>query len=324
MLVVDKPSGPTSHDIVAQARRHFQTRRVGHAGTLDPMASGVLVLLLGEATKLSDVATCNDKAYRAELSFGRATDSHDAEGNTTEERPETSDWIDAHALDVALDLERARVLQLPPAVSALKVAGQRAYRLARAGVIPKLEPRPVTVHALSLLSSGARHVELELLVGKGYYVRALARDLSTALGVPAHLSALRRTRSGSFGLDEAHPWPPTGPCAPLSLREVLPRLVPTLRLSDAGVQRARHGQLLTDADFLDPPADAHIVPDPAGLGVFAWTDAAGAPIALGQRNPEGFRVRRGFAAEMSTEMTSQRAGMSVTYVDFDNSRLHRS
>ncbi len=314
MLVVDKPSGPTSHDIVAQARRHFRTRRVGHAGTLDPMASGVLVLLLGEATKLSDVATCNDKTYRAELSFGRATDSHDAEGTTTEERPDSSSRIDAHALDVALDLERGRALQLPPAVSALKVAGQRAYRLARAGVVPKLEPRPVTVHSLSLLSFGARHIELELLVGKGYYVRALVRDLSAALGVPAHLSALRRTRSGSFGLDEAHPWPPAGPCAPLSLREVLPRLVPTLRLNDAGVQRARHGQLLTEADFLDPPAGAHIVADPAGLGVFAWTDAAGAPVALGHRYLEGFRVRRGFSAEASLAEEAQRAGMSVTYV----------
>jgi tRNA pseudouridine55 synthase len=298
ILIVDKPSGPTSHDIVAQARRHFGTRRVGHGGTLDPMATGVLVLLLGEATKLSDAAACSDKRYVAEVRFGRATDSHDAEGNTTEQREPSDGWIDAQSLSAALDMERARQQQTPPVVSALKVGGQRAYRLTRAGAAPVLAPRPVRVHSLELRAWDGLVAELELSVSKGYYVRALARDLATTLGVPAHLSRLRRTRSGNFGLDDAWAWPPGETCAPLALHEVLPRLLPTLRLNVTGVQRARHGLLLTGEDFLDAPPNLEDVPSrSAGLALFAWTDAAGAPIALGQREAGGYRVRRGFTAD---------------------------
>ncbi len=296
VLVVDKPSGPTSHDIVAQARRHFGTRRVGHAGTLDPMATGVLVLMLGEATKLSDVATGCDKKYFAELCFGRATDSHDADGNTTEERPETPGWLGEDRLQSALVAERTRRLQLPPSISALKVGGQRAYRLSRAGTPPELLPRPVVVHDLQLLAWSSRRASLELSVSKGYYVRALARDLAQALGVPAHLSQLKRLQSGTFTLAEACSWPPPAGQVPLPLAEALSRLLPMLRLTKSGVLRARRGQPLDAADFLDDPdGPGSVLPPAADPSVWAWTDPEGSPIALGQRSADGFRVQRGFA-----------------------------
>lgn len=291
--IVDKPSGPTSHDIVAAARRHLGTRRVGHAGTLDPMASGVLILLVGEATKLSDVATSEDKAYVTEVRFGRGTDSFDAEGQTTEQVALAETWLDAARLESVLDAERQRSSQVPPAISAVKVAGQRSYRLAREGRPPELAPRPVAVQALELLDWGADFVRLALRVSKGYYVRSLARDLGAALGAPAHLSRLRRVQSGGFRIEEAAAWPPTAPPALLSLRDALPRLLPTARLTGPGVVRARQGKTLTAADFLESSA-----PDGDGPGVtLAWTDAEGTPVALGRREGDVYRIRRGFVAD---------------------------
>ena len=291
--IVDKPSGPTSHDVVAAARRRLGTRRVGHAGTLDPMASGVLILLVGEATKLSDVATSEDKAYVTEVRFGRGTDSFDAEGQTTEQVPLAETWLDAARLAAALDAERQRSSQVPPAVSAVKVAGQRSYRLAREGRAPELAPRMVAVHALELLDWGAEFVRLALRVSKGYYVRSLARDLGAALGAPAHLSRLRRVQSGGFRIEEAAAWPPTTPPALLSLRDALPRLLPTARLTALGVARARQGKTLTESDFLEP-----LSPERAAVGVtLAWTDAEGTPVALGRREGDVYRVRRGFVAD---------------------------
>ena len=290
--IVDKPSGPTSHDIVAGARRKLGTRRVGHAGTLDPMASGVLVLLVGEATKLSDVATSEDKAYVTEVRFGRSTHSFDADGHTTEEAVLAEGWLDAARLSDALDAERQRQQQVPPAVSAIKVAGQRSYRLAREGVAAELSPRDVSVRSLELLDWGSEFARLALCVSKGYYVRSLARDLGSALGAPAHLSRLRRVRSGRFCIEEASAWPPTGAPALIPLRDALPRLLPTARLTAPGVARARQGKALSALDFLDPstlPTDAE--------STLAWTDAEGTPVALGRREGDVYRVRRGFAAD---------------------------
>jgi tRNA pseudouridine55 synthase len=300
ILVVDKPSGPTSHDIVAQARRVFGTPRVGHAGTLDPMATGVLILLIGEATKLSDVASCEDKAYSAEVRFGRATDSYDADGQTCEEHPPAPGWLSAAALQRALDAERQRTLQVPPVVSAIKIGGQRAYQLARAGTPPLLEPRPVRVHALEALAFDDASVELELHVTKGYFVRSLAHDLSKALGVPAHLGRLRRLRSGSFGIERACAWPPVSLPELIPLREALPQLLPTWRLTPLGVERARQGKTLSPAEFAEP------VPDPEAAlapSIVAWTDGAGTPVALGRPDGAVYRVKRGFAADMGADET---------------------
>jgi len=309
--VVDKPSGPTSHDVVAQARRFLGTRRIGHAGTLDPLATGVLVLLLGEATKLSDVATREDKSYRAGVQFGRTTLSHDAQGETIEERALAPGWLTPERLTAALDAERLRTQQEPPAVSALKVDGQRAYRLVRDGAAPLLEPRGVEVRSLTLLHherdpEGRDLLQIELSVSKGYYVRALARDLGSALGVPAHLSSLRRLSSGRFGVDEAQAWPPRGEPAIIPLREALPRLLPTRRLTAGGVARARQGKALSAEDF-QGSSDAV---EHAAAGVVAWTDAAGDPVALGRRDGDLYRVQRGFAAEASGATGAQTADLS--------------
>jgi tRNA pseudouridine55 synthase len=268
------------------------------------MATGVLVLLFGEATKLSDVATFTDKKYVAELCFGRSTDSHDADGKTTEERADGLAGFDEAALRAALAIEKQRELQQPPVVSALKVAGQRAYRLSRAGKPPELAARPMRVHSLELVAWSTRSASLELLVSKGYYVRALVRDIALTLGIPAHLSGLRRLQSGSFSLTEACSWPPSeqlGQLIPLPV--VLPRLLPTLRLTGDGILRARRGQTLTTADFLDAPEPGQTEGNsPPAPTLWAWTDRDGTPIALGQRHEKGFRVRRGFSADPHLEV----------------------
>jgi tRNA pseudouridine55 synthase len=312
LLVVDKPGGVTSHDVVAAARRVFGTRRVGHAGTLDPMATGVLVLLLGEATKVAEIATGADKTYQARVCFGRATDSYDADGRTTAEAPVPLGALDAARINAALEAERSRSMQIPPGVSAIKLNGERAYRLARSGTPPVLAARPVRVRSLSLLAQTEHSASLELSVSKGYYVRALARDLGEALGLPAHLDQLRRTQSGPFTLAEACSWPPQNVPELLSLRAALPRLLPLLRLNAEGVRRARLGQALRRDDFLEADtalvdaarANAH---EGAASTLYAWVDPEGAPVALGLCDGHSLRVRRGFAAELEASATPAEA-----------------
>ncbi len=285
-LVVDKPGGMTSHDVVAQARRLYGTRAVGHAGTLDPMATGVLLLLFGEACKLSTYLTGQSKRYRAEVSFGRSTDSFDRDGKTVEEVELPDGWLDDERLASALEGEWRRTHQVPPLVSAISIDGRRGHELARAGKSVELDPRPVRVEELVVRSRGERHLELELGVSKGYYVRSLARDLGRSLGVPAHLSALRRTASGSFSLDFAQPWPATTPPALLGLREVAERALPVTRLNADGARRARLGQLLSNDDAQSSAG----VGDPS-----VWLSPEGEPLAIGCRTESGFRVLRGFA-----------------------------
>jgi tRNA pseudouridine55 synthase len=288
VLVVDKPSGATSHDIVAQARRIFGIREVGHAGTLDPMATGVLLLLFGEATKLSSFLTRDTKRYVAMVSFGRATDTLDAEGSTTEDAAVQSEMLSDTAVDAAIRSELARNLQIPPAVSAIKVEGRRAYALTRAGIPPELAARDVKVEALRLLSREATTLTLELLVSKGYYVRALARDLGAALSLPAHLGALRRLASGQFEIEEACTWPPTFEARLIDTAQAARRTLPAAELGESGMRRARLGQTLEAKDFVTRPA--------TGLGVTeVWFGAEGELIALGHERTAGeFRVVRGF------------------------------
>lgn len=289
MLVVDKPGQATSHDIVARARRIFGTRDVGHAGTLDPMATGVLLLLFGEATKLSGFLTRDRKRYLATVCFGRATDSLDADGQTTEEAPIAPGQLGESAVLAALAGERARLLQVPPAVSAIKVDGRRAYALARAGNAPELAPREVRVTSLLLISSSEHEIVVEVEASKGYYVRALARDLGAALGLPAHLSALRRQASGQFELADAIAWPP--PNADVTLlptAEAARRTLPHAVLNETGEKRARLGQPVEASDF------EALAGSPVGETV-AWFTSSGALVALGQeRAPGEFRVARGF------------------------------
>ncbi len=252
VVVVDKPTGPTSHDVVAAARRHFGTRRVGHAGTLDPMATGVLVLLLGEATKLSSHLTRDVKTYEAVVAFGSSTTTLDAQGTVTRRRPLAAGWLSEEALEGALQSELERELQIPPAVSAIKVAGTAAHARVRRGEAVELAPRDVRLHEVRLLRWDHQQITAELTVSKGYYVRAFARDLGDALGVPAHLAALRRTRSGPFTLAQAVPFPLEGVVPPLSLLEVARRAFPLALLTLAGAERARSGKRLRLHDDYQP------------------------------------------------------------------------
>jgi tRNA pseudouridine55 synthase len=286
VLVVDKPQGMTSHAVVAGARKRLGTRAVGHAGTLDPMATGVLLLLVGEATKLSAYLTLESKAYVAEVRFGRSTDSLDADGETVEEQPVPPGALAPDAVAAALAAELERTEQVPPAVSAIQVDGERSHRLARRGTPPVLPPRAVRVRALCLSSLSEDRLTLEVAVSKGYYVRSLARDLGERLGLPAHLSALRRTQSGDFSLDEAHPWPlPPGDLTLLGVADAARRCLPIAELTAAGVARARLGQTLGDEHFVEPPA---------GDAPVAWLEIPNTLVAIGSRRAEGHRVLRGF------------------------------
>ena len=201
LVVVDKPGGWTSHDVVGRTRRLARTRKVGHAGTLDPMATGVLVLGVGRATRLLGHLALTDKVYDATIRLGRTTVTDDAEGDVLEER-DASGVTDADLADqVALltgDLE-----QVPSSVSAVKVDGVRSYARVRAGEGVELKARAVTVSVFAVLDRRGDDVDVRVQCTSGTYVRALARDLGAALGVGGHLTALRRTRVGPFGLDVA-------------------------------------------------------------------------------------------------------------------------
>jgi tRNA pseudouridine55 synthase len=201
IVVVDKPAGWTSHDVVARVRRLAGTRRVGHAGTLDPMATGVLVVGVGKATRLLGHLAASDKDYDATIRLGVTTTSDDADGEVVS----TTDagGVGDAALRVAMTALTGDLDQVPSAVSAIKVDGVRAYAKVRAGEPVDLEPRPVHVARFELRERRGDELDVGVTCSTGTYVRALARDLGAALGVGAHLTALRRTRVGTIGLDRA-------------------------------------------------------------------------------------------------------------------------
>src|ERR1700742_3367876 len=205
LVVIDKPPGMTSHDVVARCRRIFSTRKVGHAGTLDPMATGVLVVGVERATKILGLLTVTDKSYAATIRLGQTTTTEDAEGEVLQTVPAAS--VTDADIEGAVAALRGDISQIPSAVSAIKVDGKRAYRLAREGKAVELAPRQVCIErfdVLDVVRAGEMvGVDVEGVCSSGTYIRALARDIGTALGVGGHLTALRRTRVGSFGLDEA-------------------------------------------------------------------------------------------------------------------------
>lgn len=207
ILPIDKPSGMTSHDVVARVRRATGEGRVGHAGTLDPAATGLLVVLVGRYTRLEPYLSAAVKEYEATVALGWETDTDDAEGEVTEVAAVPDGLFDTHAAQDALDGMLGERLQTPPAYSAIKVGGRVAHRAARAGDALELAPRPIEVLAADLLAldPAARTWTIRVRVSKGTYVRALARDLGRALGSAAHLAALRRTRAGLLSLEDAVP-----------------------------------------------------------------------------------------------------------------------
>ncbi len=202
ILVVDKAIGPTSHDVVDAVRAITGERRVGHAGTLDPLASGVLVVLVGAATRLAEYLTAHDKRYHATIRLGARSATDDAEGPITDERPVD---VTRERVAAALDSFRGEIAQRPPAFAAVKQDGVRAYQRARRGEAVEIAARKVTIHAIEIVAFAPPLLEIDVRCGAGTYIRALARDVGAALGCGAYLAALRRTASGPFSIDRSSP-----------------------------------------------------------------------------------------------------------------------
>lgn len=201
LVVVDKPAGITSHDVVARVRRLAGTRKVGHAGTLDPMATGVLVLGVNRATRLLGHLTLTDKAYQATIRLGISTTTDDAEGEVTARSDPSA--LTPQMVEEALEGFVGEIEQVPTVVSAIKVNGQRAYKLARAGEEVVLKARGVRIDEITVTRMELPEVDVTVRCSSGTYIRAIARDLGAVLGVGGHLSALRRTAVGRFGVEQA-------------------------------------------------------------------------------------------------------------------------
>lgn len=199
LLLVDKPIGPTSHKVVSIVRNGTQIRKVGHAGTLDPRASGLLVLCLGPATRLSEFLSTSDKQYQARIRFGEATQTYDAEGEFT---LESGRMPSESEIEAALTGFRGEIEQVPPPYSAIKVQGKKAYELAREGKQVELEPRQVTIRAFEVLDYDPPEITVLVECSAGTYIRSLAHDLGHALDTGAHLTGLRRLRAGPFRIME--------------------------------------------------------------------------------------------------------------------------
>ena len=286
VLVVDKPAGPTSHDVVARVRRALKTRRVGHTGTLDPLATGVLPLVLGSVTRLAQYLSSADKAYLADVRFGFATTTYDALGAPTGGAvPDGAPFeLDAGTIEGALGPFRGTYLQMPPAFSAKKIAGRPAYELARAGQVPELKAVQVTVSALEVIDQQGATARLRVVCSSGFYVRTLAHELGERLGCGAHLSALRRTRAGTFELKDA-----------ITLEEIeaagvaigdrllaperLLTDMPAARLSADGATKARHGAAIGPAAWR---GDELVT-----SGKMRLLDDAGGLLGIGELRPGG-------------------------------------
>lgn len=274
VLLVDKPSGMTSHDVVAIARRMLRTRRIGHTGTLDPFATGLLVLLVGRATRLAQFVDDEPKVYDATITFGFETTTDDPTGDTTR----TAALPDPADVDRAIRALTGQIEQRPPDYSAKKVGGRRAYAAARAGAPLELRPTVVVVHDWRVRQRTPSALDVTITCGGGTYIRALARDLGRAAGSAAHLAALRRTRCGVFDVADA-----TSPVEGneierprlLPLRSAIPQL-PTRRLDEAELRRVQHG------NPVDAVADAELV---------ALVDAEGELVAIARREGDELRPR---------------------------------
>lgn len=310
LLVVNKPTGPTSHDVVARVRRALAQSRIGHTGTLDPAADGVLVLVIGRATRLARYLS-DEKEYMATVELGRRTDSYDATG-TPIGVPYAGDFPSDAAIEEALSSFRGRILQRPPLFSAKHVGGERGHaigrRARRAGVAGDpalLTPVPVTVHRLDLVAVSPPFVTLSVVVSPGFYVRSLAHDLGERLGTGAHLAALTRTRVGPFVIDhalalaeleEGSTAAATARSALVPMAKALPRL-DAVTVTPDGAVRVGRGQdiwpqhvLRTDASPAPPqplgagsesPGDG----PPAGGGVVRVLDESGRLLALAEPRP---------------------------------------
>ncbi len=248
LLLLDKPSGITSHDAVSRVRHLAKQPRLGHAGTLDPLATGLLPLLLGEATKLSPFATADDKAYETTARLGVRTDTLDSEGSVVSESP-VDPQLDVATVERALVPLRGVITQQVPRYSAVKVDGKRLHALARQGADVTPPSREVTIHQLELKELAPPDLRLAVVCSKGTYIRQLVADLGDALGPGAHITALRRTRVGSLDVSEAVALDALEPEAVashlLTPRQWAARSVPCLECTDEQTVRTRQGQRLS-------------------------------------------------------------------------------
>ncbi len=259
LLNVNKPLGHSSHDVIRDLRRLTNFRRIGHTGTLDPMATGVLVLVMGAATRLARFVTGSDKRYRAVVHFGEETATYDVEGEVISRCEVT---FDRAQLDGVLEGFRGPLLQIPPMYSAIRVKGQRLYELARRGEDVVREPRPVTIHELEVLAWEPPELTLDVLCSPGTYIRSLAHDLGEALECGAHLRSLVRTATGPFRLEESYTLEDLAALAEEGRLEdaLLPPkaalyALPAVQLTDNEVQAVRYGQAIA----LDVPEGAEVL-----------------------------------------------------------------
>ena len=288
VFLVDKPRGMTSHDVVARMRRILREKKIGHAGTLDPMATGLLVVLVREATKLEPYLAKVDKTYDATLTLGRSTSTFDAEGETTEEAPFDAELLrDLTRLRAALDVEIARTEQIPPAHSAIHVNGTRSYELARKGIDVELPARAVSIRSLSAptVDAAAGTISLTMTVAKGYYVRSFARDVGNSLGTPLHLSGLRRTACSALSIDRATPLESTRDvhvAAARSLTEALRDCgVELIAVDEETALRVRQGKSF------------HVDASSTGSAI-GIVEGSGGLLAMAEVRGEAFHVLRGF------------------------------
>jgi tRNA pseudouridine55 synthase len=276
--VVDKPAGITSHDVVARVRRLAGTRKVGHAGTLDPMATGVLVLGLNRATRLLGHLSLTDKAYAATVRLGVTTTTDDAEGEVVGSQP--TEALTETAVRDALAAFVGEIDQVPSAVSAIKVDGRRAYARVRDGEQVDLPARRVNVHSIDITALDLEHASLDLEVrcSSGTYVRAIARDLGAALGVGGHLTALRRTAVGPFLIDDAHSLEALADDFTMTpISDAARTAFPAMDLSDADAAHVRVGRAL------DLPLDeltAVFAPDGTFLALYEPKGDVSRPVAV--------------------------------------------
>jgi tRNA pseudouridine55 synthase len=286
VLVIDKPSGPTSHDVVARVRRVLKTKRVGHTGTLDPLATGVLPLVIGRATRLASLLSSDRKSYDAAVRLGCATDSYDAaERMAAGLAPPPVPDVHRGQVEAALEAFRGEFMQIPPTYSAKKIGGIAAHRLARRDRPVQPAPVRVTVYELSLLGLDDGLVRLRLTASAGFYVRSLAHELGQKLGCGAHLETLRRTAAGEFVADSAVLLDQVEAEGVEAERRLIPMegllpQIPSVRLNERGTTRVAHGNWVGPAEFVQGG-------QPVAEGKVRLLDEAGRLIAIANASRDG-------------------------------------
>ncbi len=306
ILIIDKPVGPTSHDIVSSVRKILKEKKVGHTGTLDPAATGVLPLVIGKATKLARYVTGGDKRYLATFKLGVSTDTLDAEGTVTNERPVTVSEADVRAACMKLI---GTIDQTPPMYSAKKIEGQRLYELARQGVTVEREAKRVTVHSLDVLEIKLPNVTIDVKCSAGTYVRVLAADIGESLGCGAHLTMLRRTEAGAFKIDDAVTLEALADDPAMARARLLPlsralATLPTIALPVGVVKMVSSGYQLCVADLrnLDTPtfgegSTVALVSDGGELVAVAEALMASSELEHSRRDRRALKTERVISAQ---------------------------